>query len=333
MSLDPVSIVIPNYNGEQIIGASLDAVTSAAAAYGGDCEVILVDDASTDRSVEIVSAVHPAVRLVRHAVNQGFSEAARSGVSAARHDRIILLNSDVRPDPHFIAPLVAALDDESVFAASPLVTDAAGNPQFVSWTRYRIVRGKLKARSWRLEDAEARRAQGLPLQGLYASGGSMAFRRERFLALGGFLDIYKPFYSEDLDLGTRAWMRGWKTIFVPESRLVHDGTGTIKRFFAARRVRTIRIRNRLIFFCLYADPLRLFFSYIPWNLMRILTRLLSLDPTMLAAFSQLLRMGHAVAALRARIQADQPNASIERLLQVVNGDMTSGESKTSTGRR
>ena len=319
MSLHPVSIVIPNYNGEQIIGASLDAVTSAAAAYGGDCEVILVDDASTDRSVEIVSAMDPAVRLVRHAVNQGFSAAARSGVSAARHDRIILLNSDVHPHP-FIAPLVAALDDESVFAASPLVTDAAENPQFVSWTRYRIVRGKLKARSWRLEDAEARRAQGLPLQGLYASGGSMAFQTgalPRARRLPRHLQAL-------LQRGSGPWHPRLDARLENPLRTREPGDARRHRNHQAllRRpaVRTTRIRNRLIFLSLYAYPQNCFFSYIPWNLLRMLTRLLSLDSTMLAAFSQLIRMTRTVVALRTRITTEQPFKTIERILEDVNAD-------------
>lgn len=318
MNSNPVSIVIPNFNGERIIGPSLSAVLRAAESYPGDCEVILVDDASTDSSVEIVSVLDSDIVLVRHSVNQGFSEAARSGVKAASHEKVILLNSDVHPDQQFIAPLVSALDDESIFAVSPLVTDAEGNPMFVSWTRYRIARGKLKARSWKLEDVEARRAQGRPLRGLYASGGSVAFRRERFLELGGFLDIYKPFYSEDLDLCTRAWMRGWKTLFVPESRVMHHSTGTIKRFFPARTVRTTRIRNRLIFLSLYASPHKLFLSYLPWNLLRALTRLLRLDSTMLEAFLQLMWMTRTVVALRTRITTEQPFKTIEQVLLEVN---------------
>lgn len=320
MNPPPVSIVIPNYNGERIIGASLGAVARAVNSYPGECELILVDDASTDRSVEIVSSLDADVVLVRHAVNQGFSEAVRSGVSAARHDRVILLNSDVHPEPGFIAPLVAALDDGSVFAASPLVTDAAGHPMFVSWTRYRIQRGKLKARPWTLADAQTRHAHGKPLKGLYASGGSVAFQKARFVALGGFLDIYKPFYSEDLDLCTRAWMRGWKTLFIPESRVMHDSTGTIRRFFSARRVRTTRIRNRLVFLSLYATPRELFLSYLPWNLLRALTRLLRMDATMLAALLQLMWMARSVAALRTRIAAEQPFMTIERILEDVNAD-------------
>jgi len=319
MNPPPVSIVIPNYNGERLIGATLNAVTHAAAAYPGACEVILVDDASTDRSVEIVTSLGSDIVLVRHAVNLGFSEAVGSGVSVACHDTVILLNSDVRPDPDFIAPLVSTLEDTSVFAVSPLIVNEAGDPMFVSWTRYRIVRGKLKSRPWSLEDAETRQARGLPLLGLYASGGSMAFGKKRFLALSGFLAIYKPFYSEDLDLCTRAWMRGWQTRFVPESRVLHESTGTIKRFFSSRRVRRTRIRNRLIFLCLYATPRKLFLSYLPWNLLRALTRLLRLDATMLMAFLQVMWRGQTLFALRTRIGSEQPFMCIERILKDLDG--------------
>jgi GT2 family glycosyltransferase len=320
MDPTPISIVVPNFNGEGIVAASLNAVVRAGEVYPGKCEVILVDDASTDRSIEIVAAMMADIRIVRHKVNRGFSEAVHSGISAASHEAIVLLNSDVHPDGEFIAPLISALDDPSVFAASPLIADGTGNPMFVSWTRYRIVRGKLKAKPWSLDDAEERCAHGLSLKGLYASGGSMAFRKEKFHRLGGFLDIYKPFYSEDLDLGTRAWMQGWKTVFVPESRVLHMSTGTIKRFYSARRVRTTRIRNRLVFLSLYAAPGKLFLSYLPWNLLRGLTRLLRLDTTMVAALWQLAWIAPRVAAIRARLKAERSFKTIEEVLEEVNAD-------------
>ena len=145
----------------------------------------------------------------------------------------------------------------------------------------------------------------------------MALTRARFLALGGFLDIYKPFYSEDLDLCTRAWMRGWKTLFVPESRVTHAGAGTIKRLFPAQRVRTTRIRNRLVFLSLYADGRRFFFSYLPWNFLRAITRLLRLDATMLAAFLQLAGMRPRLVVLRKRIRAEQPFRTLEQILDEI----------------
>ena len=286
---DPsVSVVIPNYNGAAFIGRTLAAVAAATRRYAGHTEVVVVDDASTDDSVATIAGQHPDVVLVRHPVNRGFADAVHSGVERASNEILIILNSDVEPAPDFIAPLIAPLADDGVFSTSPLVFDADGNPLFNSWPRYRrLARGKLVACRWTLDDVRAYRAAGWPLRGLYASGGSIAVRRDRFRQLGGFLPIYRPYYSEDRDLGTRAWMRGWATLCVPESRIVHAGGGTIKRLFRARRVRATRLRNQLVYLALYTRPMALLLAHLPWILLRTLTRLLRLDATMLVAFFRL----------------------------------------------
>jgi GT2 family glycosyltransferase len=312
-----VSIVIPNFNGEPIIDGTLAAVRAAVRAYPGRCEVVVVDDASTDRSVDVVSERHPEAVLVRHEVNAGFAEAVHSGVAHASHDVLILLNSDVKPASGFIEPLVAPLADENVFATSPLVLDATGSPEFVSWTRYVLARGKLRPDPWTLDDVRRYQDEGRPLNGLYASGGSMAVRRDRFLELGGFMAIYKPFYSEDTDLGTRAWMRGWATRFVPESRVVHASGGTISRLFRARQVRATRIRNQLIYLALYTAPRDFFLTHLPRILLRTLTRLARLDATMLVGLLRALGLAREIQTTRAKVRASQPFRTLDRVLQDV----------------
>jgi GT2 family glycosyltransferase len=312
-----VSILIPNFNGEAIIHRTLEAVGAAARAYAGRCEVVVVDDASTDRSVEVIAQRHPDVTLVRHRANAGFADAVHSGAATAAHEVLILLNSDVHPAPDFIAPLVAPLADDRVFATSPLVLDAAGQPAFVSWTRYKLARGKLKACPWTLEDVRRYRAEGRPLNGLYASGGSMAVRRDRFRELGGFLPIYKPFYSEDADLCTRAWMHGWATRLVPESTVVHVSGGTIRRLFQARQVRTTRIRNQLIYLALYTAPRDFLLRHLPWILLRSLTRLARLDATMLLGLAEAIGLAREVRAARAKVLAVQPFKTLDQVLQDV----------------
>lgn len=313
----PVSIVIPNYNGAPFIGRTLGAVLTAARAYPAECEVVLVDDASTDGSAALIATKFPEVVLVRRPINGGFADAVHTGVERATHDTLVFLNSDVMPAPDFVTPLVAPLADDGVFATSPLVLDDAGKPQLHSWPRYRLGRGKLVPRLWTLDEALALQANGRPLNCLYASGGSMAVRRERFRALGGFLEIYRPFYSEDRDLGTRAWMRGWATRFVPESRVTHPGGGTIKRLFRARRIRATRIRNQLIYLALYTRPADFLGSHLPRILLRTLTRLLRLDATMLIGLAQAVGRAREIRATRALIQASQPFKTIDEILDDV----------------
>ncbi len=318
MDRKSVSIVIPNYNGAAILAANLPKVIDAGRVYHGACETIVVDDASSDNSVAVLQQSFPQVKLVRHSANLGFADAVHSGIDAASHDIIILLNSDVWPRPDFISPLVEALSGHNdVFAVSPLVYDPEGRPQNVSWNRYAFVRGTIKSTPWQIEDALRRRDIEGPLKSLFASGGSMAVWKDRFRALGGFLPIYKPFYSEDMDLCTRAWIHGWFTLFEPRSRVVHDHVGTIKRFFHSKKIRITRIRNRNYYMWLYSSWRRLIFSGIPWTVLRLILRLARLDVTYPVGLLKSLANLGPVMALRSQMRKEHPLKTLDQLIEEI----------------
>lgn len=90
--------------------------------------------------------------------------------------------------------------------------------------------------------AEARSADPLPV--MFAAGGMALFHRERFLALGGFADIFLPGYHEDVDLCWRAWSRGWGSYYEPRSVVHHDhGQGAFTLNYKHLRLRTLMRRN------------------------------------------------------------------------------------------
>jgi len=114
------------------------------------------------------------------------------------------LNTDVILDLNFISPLIRWFDREDTFAVSPLIRNENGKSMRVSWNLLKIIRGEIRRQDWNLEEALELAPQGKGLKSFYASGGSVAIRKEMFQQLGGFLPIYKPFCSEDKDLCTRA---------------------------------------------------------------------------------------------------------------------------------
>lgn len=317
MSPVPVSIIIPNYNGEQILSKNLRSVVEAADAYPGESETIVVDDASEDDSIKIIDENFSKVKIVRHDINKGFSEAVHSGVDSSVHPIIILLNADVRPDREFIAPLVCWFNRDDTFAVSPLIVDYRERPARVSWNLVKMSRGEVRKRNWDLEDARRLIGQGRALKSLYASGGSVAIRKEMFLQLGGFLSLYKPFYYEDRDLCTRAWQQGWKTYFEPQSRVVHDHEGTIKRFYAKKKIKVIRRRNRFFYLWLHLSTPKIFFSHIPWILVRLLLRLLRMDFVYVVALVHaLFRLGEVVK-VRSQLNGPKETQSLERIIKEI----------------
>ena len=314
----PVSIIIPNYNGEQILPRALTSVTEAVRAYAGQSEIIVVDDASRDSSIDLISQNFPDIKLVRHEVNKGFSEAIHSGVQAAVYPIVILLNSDVYPDRHFIDPLIRWFDREDTFSVSPLILDQGGNPFRVSWNLVKLLRGEIRSSNWDLAIALELMRKRQSLKSLFASGGSAAIRKEMFLQLGGFLSIYRPFYYEDRDLGTRAWKLGWKTYFEPESKVVHDHSSTIKRFFPNKKTKIIRRRNRLFYLWLHLSTPKLFFSHIPWIPVRLCGRLLRFDTVYaFALFSALLKVGEVIRLRSSPAIKDANKKPLEEILSEI----------------
>jgi GT2 family glycosyltransferase len=297
----PVTLIVPNFNGAHLLRRNLPFVMAAAAAYPGACSIVVVDDGSVDGSAEMLRREFPSIRLVVHEANRGFAEAIRSGVDAAESEFLIFLNSDVRPREDFIAPLIRHLDQVDVFAVSPLVLDEDGRVNPVSWRCFRIRRGRLRSVRWRFGDLNSK----APTESLFASGGSMALRKSMFETLGGFLPLYKPFYSEDFDLGLRAWKRGWRTILEPASRVVHERRGSISENVAADRVRKTRVRNRFLLEWTHMPGRDLALHLMPGYLFQLIGRMLRLDRLYIEGFLAALRRLPEALRVRAEIRRHQ----------------------------
>jgi glycosyltransferase involved in cell wall biosynthesis len=107
-----LSLVIPMWNEEETIAHAIACAEEALREYGGDYEIVIVDDASTDRSAELVreaAAANPRIRLVQHAVNRKLGGALKSGYAAAAKELVLYMDADLPFDPHVIARAVQAL--------------------------------------------------------------------------------------------------------------------------------------------------------------------------------------------------------------------------------
>jgi GT2 family glycosyltransferase/glycosyltransferase involved in cell wall biosynthesis len=236
------SIVIPNWNGRDLLEKYLPSVLAAA---GGnpDNEVIVVDNGSTDGSAEFVRRQFPAVKLLALEKNHGFGGGSNAGFREAKNDIVVLLNSDMRVDRGFLAPLLEGFRDDRVFAVACQIffSDPERKREETGLTQARWSEGALRV-AHRIDEAIT---DLFPC--FYGGGGSCAFDRRKFLELGGFDPLLRPFYLEDTDLGFMAWKRGWQVLYQPRSVVHHEHRGTIGRNFSPACIQAAYHKNFVLF--------------------------------------------------------------------------------------
>lgn len=318
--MKPITVIIPNYNGAHLLRKNLPSVKAALAVYAAPASIIVVDDGSADDSVAVLKQEFPDVQIVVHSKNQGFAEAVHSGVIAANTELLFLLNSDVEVQPDIFAALVAYFDDADTFSVNPLIYDEQGNAKRHSWNLRQFKSGGLKLLDWTLEQALARRKQGEKLAAAYAHGGSFMVRKSMFQALAGFHPIYKPFYSEDYDLGLRAWRRGWASYFEPSVSIVHQSVGAIRENVKIQQVKCTRRRNRYLLEWIHLSPAQLLFSAIPMSFFQLLGELLILDKTNIKGFIQAIGKLSEVLSARKEIKQTQKLTLVEVLNKINETD-------------
>lgn len=306
MSVDEggVAIVIPSWNGRDLLAENLPGVLTAAQAVPTSCEVLVVDDGSEDDSIELLRSRFPQVRIVAHEENRGFGRACLSGAQAASARVLVFLNNDAAVEPDFIAPLLEAVREPGCFAASPILLGSDGVPQGASLNVPYLHRGQIRYRRTDPRELTPSSSRRAPAYTLYPVGAAFAVRKDRFLELEGFDELFAPFYYEDLDLGIRAWRRGWTCKLVAESRVWHEGTETIRHWFPQFAVQTIRKRNRTLCLIKNLTSRRKLASHLVFQLQRVLLASLRLDFRPLVGSARALRrLPMALQRRRAEIAA------------------------------
>ena len=234
-----VSIVIPAYNGKSHLEENLPPLLDATRGRAG-LEVIVVDDGSRDGTPEFLAGRFPAVTVIALGANRGFAGACNAGAHVAKGNLVYFLNSDARVREDFLEPVVKGFGDPAVFAVGSREIPPGGNGWFtvpVPFFRFGLFGHRYLEREVPPHSIPA----------YFVSAGHAAFAREKFVAWGGFDELYRPFYWEDIDLCFRAWRRGWKVLLEPQSVVHHAGQGTIGRFYIPQRIKSIYWKNRFLF--------------------------------------------------------------------------------------
>ncbi|MCE7057563.1 glycosyltransferase family 2 protein [Algoriphagus sp. AGSA1] len=262
-----VSIVIPNYNGVALLGQYLPYTFAAAESAGVAYEVIVVDDCSTDSSVEWIRSTCPGVVLLVNSANLGFSITCNRGIKAAKNELVLLLNTDVALERDYFERLWRYFEQEDTFGVMGKIMNPEGKIEDAA--RLLSFSGmKFKAtRFFYCEDKNKMTPTA------YLSGANALVRREMLLKLGGFDEIYSPFYCEDVDLSFRAWRMGWKCYYEHEAVCKHEVSKTIRSSSSKNRLMAIVYRNKFILHAIHLDGIRLVFWYCQMFLIEVLLRI------------------------------------------------------------
>ncbi len=226
-----ISVIIPNWNGAQHLPTCLDSLRAQTHAA---VEVIVVDNASTDDSLDVL-ARYPQVRTVALPTNCGFTGACNAGFEAASGAVQVLLNNDTEVDPAWLAHVAAAFEahpEVGLVASKMLLFDRRDT--FHTAGDYVTLDGLAHNRGvWQRDEGQ----YDHPAYVFSACGGSAAYRAVLLEELGR-LDNDFFFSFEDVDLAWRAQLAGWRCLYVPEAVVYHklkaSGGGVTASFHDAR---------------------------------------------------------------------------------------------------
>lgn len=243
------TIIIPNYNGMKYIENCLTALA------GEPARVIVVDNGSTDGSREVVQEKFPSVRLLALDKNYGFCAAINKGIEASREEKVtyvILLNNDTVAEHGFVRALEKALDaDKKAFSGAARMVRLDDPARIDDAGDYYCALGWAFAAGKDRPSAEYDR----PREIFSACGGACIYRR-RTLEEIGLLDENHFAYLEDVDIGYRARIHGYRNLYVPGAVVCHAGSGVSGSRHNAFKVR-LSAKNNIYLVAKNMPPLQI----------------------------------------------------------------------------
>jgi GT2 family glycosyltransferase len=251
-TLEFISVVIVNWNRRELLRACLNSLCRQ---QGPKFEVILVDNGSTDGSLEMAAGEFSeplSLTCVANRENRGFCAANNQGIAAARGEFIALLNNDAEAEPGWLEALLRVFDgrphlgmaaSKIVSYHDPSVIDKAGHLIFLD--------GQNRGRGTGQQD----RGQFDKVEEvIWPDGCAAMYRRAMLDQIGGFdEDLFA--YGDDAELGLRARIAGWDCLYVPRAVVRHHHSSTLGAQ-SFRRIELIE-RNRVLL------AVKLF----PWSLL------------------------------------------------------------------
>ena len=250
-----VTIVIPNYNGKHFMEPCLSSLSEQT--YK-DFHILVVDNASSDGSIEYMEENYPDIELIKLQKNSGFSKAVNIGIQHSRTPYVILLNNDTTVDTRYVEEMVKAIEKSpKIFSVSskmiqmyhPELIDSAGD--LYTLLGWGVCRGCGRPVSNYTKYDEI----------FTACAGAAIYRRSVFDEIGYFDENHFA-YLEDIDIGYRARIYGYYNMYCPTALVYHVGSGTSGSKYNSFKVK-LAARNNLYLNYKNMPALQLVLNFIP----------------------------------------------------------------------
>jgi GT2 family glycosyltransferase len=213
-----LAIIIPNYNGKHFLKECFESLKNQNYPF----DVIVIDNASEDGSIEYIKENYPEFILIQNKKNLGFATAVNQGINLSKSEYVFLLNNDVELETDCIPSIVDCLEkDDKTFAVTSKmvqyqnrnkIDDAGDEYTILGWTR-KV--GHNKSPKDYIQKRET----------FSACAGAAIYRKSVFDEIGLFDENFFA-YMEDVDISYRARIHGYKCIYCPEAVVYHRGSGT-----------------------------------------------------------------------------------------------------------
>ena len=218
--MEKVSVIIPNWNGQRFLKTCLDSLRMQNYRH---FTIYLVDNGSTDDSLQFVRDHYPEVKLIALPQNLGFSAAINAGIRQSSGELVVALNNDTETDSVWLHELIKIMDVRSDidfcaslvldFKARHIIDSFGDNYSFIG------ISGKIG------EGKDSRNLDPEPMEIFSACAAASLYRRSMLDQIGLFDEDFFC-YMEDIDLGIRAQLAGFRGLAIPTARVYHIGSAT-----------------------------------------------------------------------------------------------------------
>ncbi len=246
-----ISVIIVNYNGLSHLRECLDSLRVQTLR---DFEVVLVDNASSDGSVEFVKENYPEVKIIKNQRNLGYGGGNNAGIRESKGRYIALLNNDTKVDPQWLQKLFEAAEKDKKIGMCASKILNYYQPGIIDNTGLLIYRDGIGRGRGRLEkDAGQYDSE----EEVFSPSGCAGLYNKAMLDEIGLLDEDFFLYVEDVDIGLRGRIAGWRCVYVPDALVYHKYSATTEPYSPLKAYLVERNRIWVVIKCFPFDMILL----------------------------------------------------------------------------